>query len=158
VRVQLDTPNPALPPESLQQIDANNVKALSQAINKTGVALLLDKQTNTATNFTSTSYVVPLGMEGVFTSSGGYIEASFKTTISYSGVSFIQAQLLIDDKVYDFTAYSLNIVGGQLFLSFQGKLGAGRHYIKILALVGAGTAGFSTSGSLTALQVKETLL
>ncbi len=159
MRVQVDTPNPAMEKDLLGEVQVNNTKALANAVNKTGVQQSLLIESNMSTNLTNTAFAVPLNMQGIVTSSGGFIEITFHTSAVVPATRDAQFQLLVDGEVKDFVVSG----GGAdkvdlIILSWKGVLGNGRHLVKAQCLINAGTLTISYVSSLTRLQAVEILL
>jgi len=154
MKVQLDTPNPAIDSENLDEINTNNVKKIQNTLNKTGINQLLIVDNVTATNFTSATLTQLLTFTGIVTSSGGWIEVNFKVNAQVTG-DFV-GQLLIDGIVKDSFLISGAPSNDNVTLAWRGNLGIGRHSITVNAAVTI-LAIISNSSSMTRLQVVEFL-
>lgn len=159
MRVQLDTPNPAIPQDQLDKMDTNNTLALQKAINKTGVNTGLLVESSTQTNVTGATYTIYNGMEGVVTSSGGFFDITYKTVVGVTSANTLSAQLLIDGAVKDFTQMG-STANGQfgLYLQYRGALGAGRHNIAVKISMNGGTFHLQENSTQGRLQAVETVL
>lgn len=165
MRVQLDTPNAAIPKDELDKIDTNNVLKLQQTINKTGVNSTLNVESTTETNFTNASLATAIvggkPMQGVITSSGGFYRVYFKSTVLVPNGGNFSAALLVDSKIVD-TAAGANGAAADLripvVLEYNASLGAGRHNLEVQVAISAGTAKLSSSSTYSRLQAIETVL
>lgn len=158
MKANLDTPNPNMGQQELDELNVNNIKKLRQTINKTGINNLVWKTYTTATTFTSTSYTTVDGMSSAFVSTGGFFICTFKTTVAFSGAITVYFKMVIDGKTLCFSSFVTPGFGGQIFLDYRGILGPGNHTIDIQAKIGSGTIEFSTNSSTTELQVVEFVL
>lgn len=168
MRVNLDTPNPALPEETQAEVAVNNNKAIAQAINKTGVNFLLDKNSNTAQTTTAATYTKLANWDGVFTSSGGFIELEFISSVQADKVCTLSVKMIVDadpnkTRICNvvFSSASTELFVG---VKYREALGAGRHKVEIYTAVDNGAiitfsaiAG-APSNATTELTVVETLL
>lgn len=154
----LDTPNPAMDQEAIDELQVNNVKKLRTTLNRMGVTQLLLVENKTSTNFTSTTLTVPVNMQGVITTTGGWVDIEFKMPMALSGAIDIAGRLLIDGNVMDFEQYTTPGFSEVLILSWHGQLGQGRHNVAVNFAVGSGTAAISTNSSVTRLQAWESIV
>lgn len=157
--IQLDTPNPAIPPEQLDQMQVNNTLKLQKTLNNQGINQSLLIKSSVQTNLTTTTFATPLGMSGIVTSSGGFFIITFKGTIIVPGGQNSTFQLLIDGAIQDSVAVGMgagaNAQNG-VFLQFMGPLGVGRHSVNVQAKVDGGT--FTFPALMQKLQAVEILL
>lgn len=158
----LDTPNPAMPPDQLNQIATNNTAKIQSGLNGLGINQSLLIENTTAYNFSSATLTQLLNMSGVVTSSGGYFEINFKVNFTVPAANDFICKLLIDGVIKDSFLISSVATGANNqngTLAFRGTLGIGRHTITVQSsLNGGGTAVISDSLTMTRLQAVEFLL
>jgi len=160
MRVQLDTPNPAIPQEELGKIDTNNVLKLQQTINKTGAAVLTDKLLNTATTLAISATQKKIDyFEAVITCSGGLVEIDFYSTFEVGTGVNLKFYLIVDGKqVASMGAANpnaaINVPGS---LKYKAKLGEGRHTV-YMAYITNGAFIISSDSLDSRLLISETVL
>lgn len=163
MKLNIDTPSPEMDDEQAAKLDRDNIAALRKTINKTGINQSLLMQSSTSTNFTSTSFAIPINMQGVVISSGGFFRITFKSAVHVPATQAMTLKLFIDgtqeinlkDSVVISSSSSIDVIA---FLEWQGNLGEGRHNIIIQAAMSGGTGIFSRSDTYSTLQAIETLL
>ncbi len=157
MQIKLDTPNPAIPQEQLEELNTNNVANLQKTINSTGVFVHKDVILQTATNFNSATFALVFNMECAFVSSGGFVEAEFQGTIENSTPVQFQIQIVVDNdpnKTRTFQNDSGAVETRLTNLWFKGFLGEGKHNIQIRCKTG-GNVVFSPSSLTCEFQVRE---
>lgn len=160
MKISLDTPNPEMDPALLDAIGVNNTKKIRQAINATGVSILLETSFMNARTVTSVTDEILQGFDKVFTSSGGMVDIVFQSGCDMSGGVYGFVTLWVDD-----VAVLITTIGGAsqqrypLSMYYSKKLSAGRHKMKITAKVTGGTFTYSfISQATTILTIKETVV